>query len=238
MNLLFSKQCPKCNGIIIYKSQKGLSRAVKNNYSCKSCTHTGIGLGKKLSEEHRRKLSESHIGKQCGEKSGRYGKHFPHTPETKEKISLASKGKVISEKQRKLQSDFMSGENNPMKHLSPEQKTKRRIAFLHRKEKLGIPACIDRGANELLHQLNLVGFNFKPKRFMELGYEADGYDENRHIWLEYDSPYHSSQRQKKKDSIREQNIITYFEAVGKPLTGFVRVKHDLTTTCKYKGKTA
>ena len=113
---------------------------------------------------------------------------------------------------------------------------KRRVAFLHRKEKLGLPACVDRGANEFFHWLNSIGFNFKPQRFLELGYEADGYDADRHIWLEYDTPYHSSLRQREKDLIREQNIITHFESIGNPLSGFIRVKHDLTTKCKYKGR--
>jgi hypothetical protein len=232
----WTKNCPKCRRIQIYSSKDGLNIAIKNNVRCKSCVKFGIGLGRKFTVEHRNKLSESHKGKQCGSNNGMYGKHFKHMPSAIRKISLASKGKIISEEQRRLQSEFMSGEDNPMKHLSPEQKLKRRIAFLHRKEKLGIPACIDRGAGELLNQLNSVGFNFKPKRFMEIGYEADGYDENRHIWLEYDSPYHSSQRQKSKDLIREKNIINYFETIGKPLVGFVRVNHDLTTICKYKRK--
>lgn len=232
----WTKNCSLCGRIQVYSSKGGLNISIKNNVLCKSCVKLGVGLGRKFTVEHRNKLSESHKNKQCGINNGMYGKHFKHTPTSIQKISLASKGKIISEEQRRLQSEFMSGKNNPMKHLSPEQKLKRRIAFLHRKEKLGIPACIDRGANELINQLNAVGFNFKPKRFMEIGYEADGYDENRHIWLEYDSPYHSSQRQKKKDLIREQNIINYFEAIGKLLAGFVRVNHDLTTICKYKGK--
>lgn len=48
--------------------------------------------GKKLSEEHRRKLSLS----RTGEKHFMYGKH--HSEETKRKISLAHKGKGLGNK--------------------------------------------------------------------------------------------------------------------------------------------
>ena len=63
--------------------------------------------GKVFSEEHRRHLSESHIGVQAGEKHPMYGKH--HTEESNLKNSLAHRG-----------------ENNPNygKHLSEETKNK------------------------------------------------------------------------------------------------------------------
>lgn len=53
-------------------------------------------FGKTFSEEHRKRLSESHKG----EKHYCYGKHLPE--ETRRKISEAQKGKKISEEQKAL----------------------------------------------------------------------------------------------------------------------------------------
>jgi hypothetical protein len=255
MEISFSKYCPKCGEIQIYLSQNGLNYAIEKNKICKSCIRIGVGLGKKLTEEHIKKLSDSHKGKQCGINSGMYGKRFLHTDETKKKISESSKGKIISVQQRLDQSNRMFGMDNPMrgKHmsdiiksklsilnsgkiLSKETKKKCRIAKLKRKELLGIPMSMDKGAPELLSNINNAGFNFKPKRFIEIGYEADGYDDLRHIWLEYDTPYHNYTRQQKKDLVRENNIIQYFIKNGNPLKAFVRVKYDGTSKCIYKGK--
>lgn len=93
--------------------------------------------GKKLSEEHKKKISD----KVKGENHPLYGKH--HSDETKKKISEAHKGKIISldvrekiseahkgkkisEEQRKKMSKRMKGENNPMycKHHSEETRQK------------------------------------------------------------------------------------------------------------------
>lgn len=51
----------------------------------------GINKGKTFSEEHRRKLSESHKGKLCGENNGMYGKPFSeeHRRKMSESMKLA-----------------------------------------------------------------------------------------------------------------------------------------------------
>ena len=69
--------------------------------------------GKHLSEETRKKLSES-----------RKGKH--HSEETRKKLSEATKGKHRSEETRKKISEAKKGENHPMfgKHLSEETRQK------------------------------------------------------------------------------------------------------------------
>jgi len=61
------------------------------------------------------------------------------------------------------------------------------------------------------------------KSFQIWGYEADGYDENKHIWIEYDTLYHTVLNQKKKDLERENKIIRYFEDKRNLLTAFYRV---------------
>lgn len=81
----------------------GVNRSGENNPN----------YGKSFSEEHRKKLSESKIGKYCGEKNPNYGNH-----------KLAGKnhpnyGKHASEETKKKQSDkakerFKNPENHPM----------------------------------------------------------------------------------------------------------------------------
>ena len=66
-----------------------------------------------------------------------------------------------------------------------------RIKNLKRYEKLGIGICVDEGSKEWFYNYNKNhNSNFKPKKFIKLGYVADGYDKNKHIWIEYDTPYH------------------------------------------------
>jgi len=142
-----------------------------------------------------------------------WNKGIPMKNETKIKIS------------RKLQ-EF--SKINTYRH-SDETKKKMgmsiRKSMLKRFEKLGIAACEDKGAKEFFNKLNeKYNTNFIPKVFMEIGYVADGYDETRHIWMEYDTEYHNSPAQKKRDSIRQNNIINYFAEIKNPLNNFIRVK--------------
>lgn len=69
--------------------------------------------GKKLSEKTKKKMSEAKFGKN----NGMYGKH--HSEETKKKISEAKKGKRHSEETKKKMSELHKG-----KHLSEEIKKK------------------------------------------------------------------------------------------------------------------
>jgi hypothetical protein len=110
---------------------------------------------------------------------------------------------------------------------SEESKLKRRITMLKRKELLKIPITEDKGAKQFFDKLNGNGFNFKPTRFIEIGYEADGYDKDKHIWYEYDTPYHNALHQQKRDLIRQSNITKYFRDINRPLARFVRVKVDM-----------
>ena len=116
--------CPYC----LKEVEKRLSNGKKQK-SC-GCIHGKLisksTKGKKKSEEHIRKNSESHIGLQIGNKNGMYGKKGVLSPnygkkrteETKQKIGLKHKNKIISEKQKENQSKIMKGryigKNNPM----------------------------------------------------------------------------------------------------------------------------
>ena len=64
-------------------------------------------LGKRLSAETRKKLSQ----KKKGENNPRFGKH--HSAETRKKMSEANKGKHLSEESRKKMSEAHKGKMNP-----------------------------------------------------------------------------------------------------------------------------
>ncbi len=70
---------------------------------------TGVMSGRKLSTEHKRKLSESHKGHR-------------HSEETKRKISDSHKGKTLSDKTKRKMSESK-------KRKSRSEETKRKISF-------------------------------------------------------------------------------------------------------------
>ena len=188
---IWGKNCPKCNKIIKYKGLRSLecvSFSYKKNRLCYFCAQTG----KKISEETRRRSSESHKG-------------YKHTKEQTRKISEANRRKIRTPEMKLKYSLSKLGNKNPqygkptwnkgiewsdkMKHRlsdahknqlhgphSEETKQKIRVALLKRIDKLGIPICIDKNAPKFFDELNKKGYNFQPKRFFDIGYDADGYD--------------------------------------------------------------
>lgn len=94
-------------------------------------------LGRKLSEETKKKISEKRKGKYVGENSGMYGKHhteetkrklsesakartgWKHSEETKKKIGAKHKGKIVSQETREKLSKANTG-----KKRTEEQKLK------------------------------------------------------------------------------------------------------------------
>lgn len=106
----------------------------KYGYNCKEGGSNGS-----LSEETRRRISESHKGN----KNYIYGKQM--SGEHKRKLSEAHKGKLVSEETRKKISESLKGENNHMygKHHSDETKEKLseshkgKILSREHKEKIG-----------------------------------------------------------------------------------------------------
>ena len=225
------RECPECHKKQIFKSKFGFISAVKNNRLCRSCSKIGeknpsfgvcpsYEIRKKISDFHskkpksnlhKQKISESLIksGLFKGEKNPFYNKHH-------------------SEKTKKLISDSQKGEKSYKYHrlVSDETRKRMRKAKLEKMEKLGIAPCVDVGSVSFFKKLNESGFNFKPKRFLEIGYYADGYDPEKHIWIEFDTPYHNQKCIKEKDLIRQNNIIKYFEDINKPLNKFIRVKSN------------
>jgi len=208
---IWKRNCPTCGKEIIYSSKGNLGRAIKSN---SSCCHVRRGP---MPEWACRNRSAKMKGKFIGPKHHFFGKHHPEA--TREKISAALTGKI----------------RGP---ASEETKRKLRISNLKRLNELNIGTAIDKGSVEWFSKYNgETHSNFAPKRFMKIGYDADGYDSDKHIWIEYDTPYHSLRRQRKNDILREHRIIKYFEDLGEPLVEFKRVLayngEELIT--KYRG---
>lgn len=196
--------CPSCKNKIEYKSYKVFWKAKKHNSTCRPCFYKSL-IGHTHSELTKRKIGESN------------------------KISLIgnippNKGVKMSKKQKILLSQTHKG----IKH-SEDTKRKHRINMLKRLEKYNIPPNEDIGAREFFCDWNKNHHSdFKPKRFFDIGYDADGYDEILHSWIEFDPPHHYyvDGSLKDKDIIRQNNIIEHFKNIDKPLNGFIRVKSD------------
>jgi len=202
--------CSKCAG----KKRSIRQMGIRPKMSRKGCINSeeskrkvslalkGIIRGP-LSDEHRAKLSLVHTGLSNG----------PHSEITKKKIGMSNKGNIPWSKGKK------------MGPLSEDVKRQLRCAMLKKFLETGMATCIDVGANQWFNKYNREhNANFVPTPFPNtLGYDADGYDDRLHAWIEYDTKYHTLPHQAKKDLIRQNNIIRYFEDKGEPLTEFKRV---------------
>lgn len=83
----FSRECPKCYRILFYKTLKIKKTSEKLKKICKKCANSGD--------------KNPNFGKKCSNK-------------TRDKISKANKGKIVSLETRKKQSQALSGSKNPM----------------------------------------------------------------------------------------------------------------------------
>lgn len=197
----YKKICPSCGNTILFSKYKVFWKSIKNNSTCRSCFYKSL-IGKKLSDETKLKISNANKISLIGNIPSNKGKKTP----------LSVRKKLI-----KAHIGMKYGDDVKRKH---------RIQTLNRLKTLGISSSVDTGAPEFFKKLNEEGYNFKPKRFFEIGYDSDGYDEKKHIWCEFDTPYHRYPSQKNRDNIRQKNIITYFEKIGNPLNSFIRVSAD------------
>jgi len=218
-------KCSKCGKEKSYSRKYNLDRSIERGNLCGSCSKKG----KLKSEEHKRKIGISHIGINhtketklklsishkgliSGEKNPWYGKNRSgknnpnygktgnksfwygksHTEETKKKISKSHIGIKPS----------------------AESKYKMRLSAIKRiKEKRIKPYTnYNPKACEYFDKLNKErGWNLQHAlnggEIEIYGYFLDSYDKNKNIIVEYDEPKHEKPSQKKKDEIRQQQII-------------------------------
>jgi len=130
------RNCPQCNKECVYVRKEDVNAAIKLNSKCRSCSKRGISTwskGKYLSEEHKRKISESNK------------KNFPvpidgwfkHCPVCKKK-QIFSKSRYLREAIKKntlcyscIRKGKNTGVNNYWfgKHFTHTEETKRKIAI-------------------------------------------------------------------------------------------------------------
>jgi hypothetical protein len=82
--------------------------------------------GKHHSKETKEKMSIAKKGKMNGEKGPFYGKH--HSEETKKKISQSHRGKCHSEETKKKMSESKKGEKHPMYRTHHTEEAKKKIS--------------------------------------------------------------------------------------------------------------
>lgn len=247
----FERSCPQC-GITLYHTCKyHRNSAQRKNTKCKSCGEKAKFLnveyrerksaahrGKVMAEHSKQKIST--YWKEYYKTHPAWNKGTPATEETKKKMSASAKNRIVSEEtKRKLRDSHKTriykphtpehrrniGEGNKGKTVSEATKTKIRIALILNMMNKGYATSIDPGHSEWFNLLKSLGYNFQcNKPMMELGYIPDGYDPDRHIIMEIDSPMHLKKTQIEEDRVRQYKICKYFEDKGEPLSQFVRVK--------------
>ena len=200
----YSRKCPNCEKEIFHTELNNCNFAHKLKRICKSCAQKNKvfsvetkhkmslkKLGKSLSSKHIKNISNSLSGI----------KKQPHSKESKFKMSVAIRPKILDETKEKLSIA------NKKAWQNTESRNKYNDSLLKTK---WIKVRTDKGQLELLEKLNNLGFKFEPNYQIKVNgfiYYIDGYDKEKNVVLEYDSKYHNKQSQKIKDTIREKNII-------------------------------
>lgn len=155
-----------------------------------------IQKGKKLSQETKDKMAESH----SGEKAPWYGKQL--TEDTKKKMSQAHINLMSSEEHRRKLSDTA-------KQRWAKPSTRKNYIDSISKSKWLKVRC-DIGQLEMIEKWNRLGFEFEPNYQLhtdDVLYYIDGYDKKHNVVLEYDSDYHNQYPQQEKDAVRQQRIV-------------------------------
>ena len=207
MDKEYTRNCPKCGKELVYKNVSKLKRAIKNDSKCNSCANriistnrtppVGFGFAGRIhSDITKQKISNSQIGK----KNHMYG--TKHSNETNIKNSIAQNKRYLNPKTRKRISEStklaLHKPDIRERHLKSLSITK----YLSRKT--------DVGQLELIEKWNGLGFNLEPNYQVYTNkdlFYIDGYDKEKGVVLEYDTKYHNSIGQKRRDLIRQQKII-------------------------------
>ena len=198
------------NSTGVPSKQKG---KVKHKTEPKYCLYCDGKIIKKVTESY----DKFKIRKFCNLKC--YYK-YPKSDKTKEKMSKSGKNRILTDEHKQK-----IGIGNKNKKRTKKQKELSRILKINElKNKHGIChpnynpiACV------LFDKLNIeFGLNLchaeNGGEVKIIGYFVDAYDIENNIIIEYDEKHHNSIVQKKKDEIRQSNLI---EKTG---CTFIRIK--------------
>lgn len=127
-------------------SEKSRSRMSENNGSRRPEVRQKISkamIGRKLSPEVKKAISEGHKGKGLGSDNPMYGKKI--SEEHKRIISEANRGKLVSQETRRKMSESncmkwvdFKGKKNPFYGKTHTEETKKKIGFMNSGERNGI----------------------------------------------------------------------------------------------------
>lgn len=211
-----TRMCPTCNKEISYSVKNKLTRAIKDNSTCKSCSRKRQVIteetrllwsknrtGRKASVETKAKLSKIRTGRNISE-------------EQKKQISIANTGRVFSDEFKQKCRERMLG-NVP----SQETRRKLRLAAIRR---IGqVFPNYNTSACKLFDAINSrFGLGGKHAEnggeyyIQELGYWLDFYEPTINLAIEYDEYHHKYTIE--KDIKRQQQIVEQLNCK------FVRIK--------------
>jgi hypothetical protein len=210
----WKRDCPKCGEELFYTRKFSKIRAEKGNTNCKSCSVTGRHKGKKLSNEHKKNISDSNKGQVPWNKG--------LTKETNDVIKSISE----SLKGRKITWGNKISEANKGQKRSEETKLKMRLSRIEEIEKNNgqISPNYSPVACGIINDYNKkYGFNFRhAENGGEVcidGYWPDGVDEKRKTIIEVDEKHHFNPDGTLKKKNRERQM--YLENLGYK---FIRIK--------------
>jgi len=195
----------------------GIKRSVETRKKM-SIAQTGI----KYSEKAKIKIRKAKLGTKHTEESKKKmsiaSSLRRHTTETRKKMSIVHAGKKHSKETIRKMSIAKTG-----KIISEEHKRKIREAIIKyiKIQKLnGLPMRPMFGRNEIqiLDQIEVEFDIFIERQYPIIGYFIDGYDKQNNIVYEIDEKAHLSPNKKKRDILRQENIINKLNCQ------FVRIK--------------
>ena len=159
-------------------------------------------LGKKLSEETKKRISES----KKGENHPNYGKH--HSEELKRKISKAKLGKEHSEETRKKMSESQKGSKNHFFGKEHSEESIKKIKKARLKQVLPLKdSSIEVKIQNFLKELGIEYFTHQYMK-IEHGYQCDILIPSMNLVVECDGDYwHKYPIGREIDDIRTKELI-------------------------------
>jgi hypothetical protein len=182
-----------------YNPRKGISRSEETKQKVRE-NHARYWKGKKHSEEHNRKISESMKGKKCYW----YGKK--HSDENKKKISLV---KIDTKRPLEIKQKISQSLKGRKKLFICSENTKEKRRMNRLKQ-------IENSFGGINFNKKACGFGYNLQHALNgkekwiAGYAVDGFDEKLNIVFEYDERHHYyvvDGKLKPKDILGQQRII-------------------------------